>query len=307
MSAPGEEKALNPFMKTPKPGLQRLEPLVRSGCCLLPCGQNKNPLIKAWPSSPGLSLLELANYPGIKAIGLRTGPEDGRILSIDIDGQSAIDRLCEMELDPFMSSTFIVGRSGDPWRLKLQFRLTPEQAAEISNFQSKIQTKFSSDSAKGEAVEIFYSRRRQVVIGGRHPSGDSYIWLDGAGPEQLKAPNAKWWVFIKGCHSRSQQPPKRQLRSGQGLRRNTRRANPCPVCGRHDGPGGSSLWCEYSSSGLLFCMPGTTFTAPAGLRVGDVFNDWALKKITQTADGPVHVFGHHDPEKLKRQKDAQAC
>tara|TARA_B100000674_G_scaffold369336_1_gene311746 strand:+ start:95 stop:259 length:165 start_codon:yes stop_codon:yes gene_type:complete len=53
-------------------------------------------------------------------------------------------------------------------------------------------------------------------------------------------------------------------------------------------------------------MPGTTFSAPAGLRIGDVVNGWALKKITQTADGDVHVFGKHDPEKLKRQNDAQA-
>jgi len=50
-------------------------------------------------------------------------------------------------------------------------------------------------------------------------------------------------------------------------------------------------------------MPGTTFSTPAGLRIGDVVNGWALKKITQTTDGPVHVFGEHDPEKLKRQID----
>ena len=53
-------------------------------------------------------------------------------------------------------------------------------------------------------------------------------------------------------------------------------------------------------------MPGQSFHAPAGLRIGDVHNGWALKKITQTPDGPVHVFGKHDPEKLKRQNDAQA-
>ena len=52
-------------------------------------------------------------------------------------------------------------------------------------------------------------------------------------------------------------------------------------------------------------MPGQSFHAPAGLRIGDVVNDWALKKITQTQDGPVHVFGKHDPEKLKRQNDVE--
>ena len=294
-------------MKTPKPLKPRLlqcQVLIDQGCCLLPCGASKNPLIKSWPSSEGLSLTELCNYPGVKAVGLRTGPEDGRIISIDIDGETAVDKICEYGLDPF-KGTFIVGRLGDTNRLKLQFQLTPEQAAEIGPFQGKTHTKPASNGAKGEAVEVFATRRRQVIVGGRHPSGENYIWFDSCGPEALAAPDARWWEFIKECHSRAQQPPKTH-RPAERKRSNTRRANPCPVCGRHDGPGGSNLWCEFSQSGLLFCMPGTTFSTPAGLRIGYVHNGWALKKVTQTPDGPVHVFGKHDPEKQKRQNDAQA-
>jgi len=240
----------------------------------------------------------------VKAVGLRTGPEDGRIISIDIDGESAVERVCDFGLNPF-AGTFIVGRRGDTHRLKLQFQLTPEQAAEISSFQLKIHTKPAADGAKGEAVEVFYTRRRQVIAAGRHPSGENYIWLDGCGPDALAAPDARWWEFIKECHSRAQQPPPHRETPDRRLRVATRRANPCPVCGRHDGPGGSNLWCEYSKTVLLFCMPGTTFSTPAGLRIGNVHNGWALKKITQTADGPVHVFGQHDPEKLKRQNDVE--
>ena len=294
-------------MKTPKPLKPRLllcQTLIDKGCCLLPCGPNKNPLIKSWPSSEGFSLHQLRDHPGVKAVGLRTGPEDGRIISIDIDGESAVERVCDFGLNPF-AGTFIVGRRGDTHRLKLQFQLTPEQAAEISSFQLKIHTKPAADGAKGEAVEVFYTRRRQVIAAGRHPSGENYIWLDGCGPDALAAPDARWWEFIKECHSRAQQPPPHRETPDRRLRVATRRANPCPVCGRHDGPGGSNLWCEYSQSGLLFCMPGTTFSTPAGLRIGDVHNGWALKKITQTADGPVHVFGKHDPEKLKRQNDVE--
>ena len=294
-------------MKAPKPLKPRLlqcQVLIDKGCCLLPCGANKNPLIKSWPSSEGFSLEQLNDHPGVKAIGLRTGPEDGQIISIDLDGESAVDRVCDFGLNPF-AGTFIVGRRGDTYRLKLQFQLTPEQAAEINSFQLKIHTKPAVDGAKGEAVEVFYTRRRQVIAAGRHPSGENYIWLDGCGPDALAAPDAQWWAFIKECHSRAQQPPTGAPQNTPlgGRHGNTRRANPCPICGRHDGPGGSNLWCEYSKSGLLFCMPGTTFSAPAGLRIGDVHNGWALKKITQTADGPVHVFGQHDPETLKRQND----
>ena len=290
-------------MATPKPALRRLQPLIDQGCCLLPCGANKNPLIKSWPSSKGLTLTDLCNYPGVRAVGLRTGPEDGRILSIDLDGATAIDKVCEHDLNPF-KGTWIVGRSNDAGRLKLQFQLTPEQDAEISSFQTKIHTKAPVAGAKGEAVEIFYSRRRQVIVGGRHPSGDNYSWFDGCGPEALSAPNPQWWAFIKECHARSLMPPARKpaLRPAGS----TRRADPCPVCCRHSGPGGSELWCEYSSTGLLFCMPGTTFNAPPGLRVGDVVNGWALKKISDSQDGPVHLFGRHDPEKLKRQSNASA-
>lgn len=292
-------KALKPL----KPRLLLCQTLIDKGCCLLPCGANKNPLIKSWPSSGGFTLEQLRDHPGVKAVGLRTGPEDGRIISIDLDGVTAVDRVCDFGLNQF-SGTFIVGRRGDTYRLKVQFQLTPEQAAEISSFQLKIHTKPAADGAKGEAVEVFYTRRRQVIAAGRHPSGENYIWLDGCGPDALAAPDAQWWAFIKECHSRALQSPQRQHRADHSQRSNTRRANPCPVCGRHDGPGGSNLWCEYSQSGLLFCMPGTTFAAPTGLRVGDVHNGWALKKITQTPDGHVHVFGEHDPEKLKRQSHA---
>ena len=203
-------------MKAPKPLKPKLllcQTLIDKGCCLLPCGANKNPLIKSWPSSKGFSLYQLRDHPGVKAVGLRTGPEDGRIISIDLDGVTAVDRVCDFGLNPF-AGTFIVGRRGDTYRLKLQFQLTPEQAAEISSFQLKIHTKPAADGAKGEAVEVFYTRRRQVIAAGRHPSGENYIWLDGCAPDALAAPDARWWEFIKRCHSASVRPPaaKRQAR-----------------------------------------------------------------------------------------------
>ena len=66
--------------------------------------------------------------PGLRAVGLRTGPEDGRIISIDLDGESAVDRVCDFGLNPF-AGTFIVGRRGDTYRLA-PAPGHPEQAAE---------------------------------------------------------------------------------------------------------------------------------------------------------------------------------
>ena len=155
----------------------------------------------------------------MKAVGLRTVPEDGRIVSVDLDGETAVDKVCEYGLNPFQG-TFIVGRRGDTYRLKLQFQLTPEQAAEIGPFQGKTHTKPAGNGTKGEAVEVFATARRQVIVGGRHPSCENYIWFDSCGPEALAAPDARWWEFIKECYSRAQQPPDRQppaIRAGQTL------------------------------------------------------------------------------------------
>ena len=286
--------------------IHALEHLAHQGCCLLPCGSNKNPLIKSWPSAIGLTVNELREFPGLKAIGLRLGPSDARIFCIDLDGKSAIEKLQGHGLNPD-PDTWIIARTGNPHRKKLVYQLSSSQLNDLgsqTSFQGKIHTKDAADGAKGEAIELFFSRNRQIVIAGRHPDGDQYVWPDGRGVDALRAPDDLEWQFIKEFHSRALQSPQQLHRPAGRKCSNTRRANPCPVCGRYDGPGGSNLWCEYSQSGLLFCMPGTTFKAPDGLRLGDVHNGWALKKITQTPDGPVHVFGQHDPEKLKRQSHA---
>ena len=313
------EKNLHPIMKAPKPKLQRCQLLIDRGCTLIPCGPKKNPLQKGWPTVRGSTIEELANYPGVKAVGLRTGPEDGRIICIDVDGGSADETLKANKLDPFINNgapAFVVGRRNDPHRYKVIFQLTPEQADQIGPFQCSIGTRGALGDQKAQAIEIFNSPHRQVVIGGHHPSGENYYWPEWEcdmtaehgdhGPEQLGPPDADWFAYIKHWFelNRDHEVPKSQRAPRRATGR-TRRANPCPVCGRHDGPGGSNLWCEFSQSGLLFCMPGTTFSPPEGLRVGDVVNGWALKKITQTADGPVHVFGEHDPEKLKRQSNGR--
>ena len=34
---------------------------------------------------------------------------------------------------------------------------------------------------------------RQIAILGKHPSGGSYLWPDGFGPERLAPPPDDWW------------------------------------------------------------------------------------------------------------------
>ncbi len=109
-------------MTAPKPKLQRCKLLIDRGCTLIPCGPKKNPLQKGWPTVRGSTIEELANYPGVKAVGLRTGPKDGRIICIDVDGESADRTLKANKLDPFINNgapAFVVGRRNDPHHYKV--------------------------------------------------------------------------------------------------------------------------------------------------------------------------------------------
>ncbi len=117
------------------------------------------------------------------------------------------------------------------------------------------------------------------------------------GPEQLTAPPADWWQFAIEIATTAQQ---RKLTGSKPscTRNKTRRLNPCPVCGRHDGQGGSALWCEQTQQGLILCMPGSTFSAEAThgpMRIGQVVDGWALVKRTPIGDGDVLSFKAHRP------------
>lgn len=267
---------------------------------LLPCGANKYPLIDRWPTHNGYSIEALKRTAGLRAVGARTGIHTGPLLCFDFDGLSSIRWAADHGLNPSDLKTWQVHRTDNSNRLKVLFQPTAEQLALLPNgeFQGKTKT------GPKEALEVFFAGGRQVVVIGDHPSGGSYFWPEGLGPEVLSSPPDHWWAHAIDVDTAMRNRMANGSRSSVS-RAGTHRADPCPICGRHSGKGGSALWCSYTDRGLLFCMPGSTFSAPNGLRVGDVHNGWALKKITQTADGPVHVFGNHDPNKLKRQNNAQ--
>ena len=167
-----------------------------------------------------------------------------------------------------------------------------------AEFHGKTITAPKTDTAKGEALEVFFDGGRQVIILGEHPSsGGHYYWPAGMGPEQQTAPPADWWAhalqIADKCHHNKTTGSKPCLR-----RNGTRRLNPCPICGRHNGQGGSALWCEQTQQGLILCMPGSTFSAEAAhgpMRIGQVIDGWALVKRTPIGDGDVLSFKAHRP------------
>lgn len=276
--------------------LDRLQGL-EDELALLPVGwgsDGKAPMLAGWPDHPGFTVRELQGIRSIRSVGARTGLLTGPLLCFDFDGESSL----HLGLDPSSVGSWQVHRDNDQHRLKVLFRPTLEQLSRLPDgeFQGKTITAPAADGRKGEALEVFFHGRRQVIVLGDHPSsGGRYVWPRGKGPEALTAPPEAWWAhaleIAAGCRQGSLRP--------RSNRHNTRRLNPCPICGRHDGPGGSALWCDETRDGRILCMPGTTFNAEqrhGPLRIGQVVDGgWALVKRSPIAEGDVLTFKIHRP------------
>lgn len=267
---------------------------------LLPIGwgtEHKGPMLQDWQHHAGFTVAELQAHRCIRSVGARTGLLTGPLLAFDFDGEAAF----HLGLDPSTVGSWQVHRTTDPWRLKVLFRPTLEQLSQLpagAEFQGKTITATKSTNAKAQALEVFFDGGRQVIVLGEHPSsGGLYYWPDGMGPEALSAPPERWWAhaleIAQQCHHNRSTGSK-----PSSNRHSTRRLNPCPICGRHNGPGGSALWCEQTQQGLILCMPGSSFSAEGRhgpLRIGQVVDGWALVKRTPISDGDVLAFVAHRP------------
>ena len=290
--------------------LYRLQPL-EADLALLPVGwgaECKGPMLSGWQQHSGFSIPELIATPGIRSVGSRTGLFTGPLLAFDFDGASSLELGTQLGIAYWAAPTWQVHRSTDPYRLKVLFKPTAEQIAQLPlsaggspEFQGKTITAPKTDTSKGEALEVFFFGGRQVVLLGQHPSsGGSYFWPEGLGPEALAAPPDDWWAhalqIAKNCQQRITAGSKPSTK-----RAGSRRLNPCPICGRHSGPNGSALWCEETTDGLILCMPGSTFSAELAngfLRLGQVLdNGYALVKRTPAETGEVLTFKPHRPRR----------
>jgi hypothetical protein len=282
--------------------LQRLGGL-EGDLALLPIGwgdERKGPMLEGWQHHDGFTVAELLQVRGMRSVGARTGMLTGPLLAFDFDGATSL----ELGLDPTAVGSWQVHRTTDPDRLKVLFRPTLEQLTELpsgAEFHGKTITAPKTATHKGEALEVFFDGGRQVIVLGQHPSsGGLYFWPDGMGPEAWAPPPADWWAHALEIASQHQQ------RRGSGSkpsanRHGTKRLNPCPVCGRHNGPGGSALWCEQTERGLILCMPGSTFSAEGRhgpVTIGQVVDGWALVKRTPIGAGDVLTFKAHQPREV---------
>lgn len=297
--------------------LHRLESL-QDDLALLPIGSGsdrKGPLLSGWTTHSGLTVKDLAGFRNAIGVGGRTGLMTGPLMCWDFDGRTAFD----LGLNPADFKTWQIHRDSDPFRLKVIGRPTPDQIAQLPEvlhlpkgchvspeFQGKKTTAPPMNGDKGEALEVFFAGGRQVVVLGQHyKSGGNYFWPDGLGPEALAAPPQEWLDFAIQIADGSNKNIVSNKSRPSATRNGTRKLDPCPICGRHSGKGGSSLWCDETSDGLILCMPGSTFSAEqrhGSLSVEDVVNGYVLVKRTPHGDGDVLTFKPHVERPLTRKE-----
>ena len=270
---------------------------------LLPCGANKYPLINGWPTHNGYSVEALKQVPGLRAVGARTGIHTGPLVCFDFDGLSSIRWAADHGLNPSDLKTWQVHRTDNSNRLKVLFQPTAEQITLLPNGEIQGKTKTGPE----EALEVFFAGGRQVVVIGDHPSGGSYFWPEGLGPEVLSAPPDHWWAHAIDVATRTRNRMANGSRSSVS-RTGTQKLNPCPICGRHS-RNGNQLWCSETETGAVLCMPGVTFNAEAKhgpLKVGQVVDGWALTKRTPIDEGDVLTFVPHKSRPLISHKTHKA-
>ena len=252
--------------------------------------------LEGWPTkSHSLQEIQQSDPKLVSGLSFRTGIASGGLAVLDLDGDSAVAHCIERGCDPKRARTWQVHRDTDSARLKLIFRLSPEQQAELGEVYAKVETRLpvigedGSKLKKGEAVELFCHGGGHVLVLGEHPaSGGNYCWPEGMGPEALATPADEWWELIKEiAANKGQSAAKTNKRHQAG---DWERLGECPMCGRSGGP------CSIHRDGqTLRCFHGNTFQPPQGLRKGQEVNDrtgvaWAYAGEQETSVGVFSIF-----------------
>jgi hypothetical protein len=253
--------------------------------------------------------------------GLHTGRWAGQehsILAFDIDGAAAVEHCLASGCDPQATRTWQTHRNTDPCRLKVKFRLTPEQANQLGDIKTTRQLKEPIKDeagkllAKGEALEIFHQPNSQVVVLGEHPTSKGfYFWPDGMGPEDLAPITPQWWALVLALVESEVRRPssKASSKAPRSSAGEWGDCNPCPICGRN-----TTNWCSRNrSSGAINCRHGNTFSPELShgvLRSGQTItgSDGTTYGFcgtdTQTDGTSFSKFVIHDPSKKRNASPA---
>lgn len=247
---------------------------------LLPCGagaEQKAPidattgkLLEGWQTAAFSAEKVAAMPPCVRSVGFRTG---SGVLCLDIDGATAVE-LCQVHgCDPANADTWQVHRTTEPARLKVIWLLNSDQAEQLGQVSGKAQTRLPEKNKsgevhrKGEAVEVFHHRGRQVIVLGDHvPSSGAYVWPDGRGPEALAPIPPHWLELVQAVAGgqlgiRTTVAPRKVTSKGSSRSSSEweaigSREAPCPICRRN-----TTAYCSrHRVSRTIRCFNGSTFS-----------------------------------------------
>ena len=245
----------------------------------------KIPLIKGWPKSKGYSINDLLKYQNCSTIGARTGLFTGPLLCFDLDGESAWYWLKSRGM--VLPETWIVARSNDAWRRKLLFQPSNQQINQLTTGEFT----YSQKTGDKEQIECFFMGGRQIAILGKHPSGGSYLWPDGFGPERLAPPPDDWWDLTVEFSKKFDR--KRPISSAITSSGDWVRTSYCEICNRNE----RTICSKHKDGNSIRCFHGGTFRPPTGLKAGDLIDPtWAYVR-DQVVDGIglFSIFVRHKP------------
>ena len=257
--------------------------------------------LRDWPDK-NFSIEECRAAKGATGIGVKCGLH---LLCLDFDGESAFDLASEEGINWPLNTGFEVGRTDDPWRGKQLSTPTPAQIALLPNgeFQRKVVTKEAVKDADGEvikkaeALEVFLTPKRQVVIFGEHPDGGNYLWPTSNQPEilkPLKPPTDEEWNFV--LKLANQKPTESTKSNSPRSDCDWDAALPCPICGRDKDDD-----CRINRAGdAILCHRGNTFHPPS-MELGEIIagTQWAYCGSGEDCLGTFSKFIIHRPSKIQ--------
>ncbi|MCP9882002.1 hypothetical protein KBY65_05860 [Cyanobium sp. Alchichica 3B3-8F6] len=268
-------------------------------------------LLFGWPTAKHSVRDIEGSSPRVIACGTRTGKDAHGLAVFDIDGATARGWLLERGCEPTTTTTWQIHRNTDPERLKVAFRLDPEQQQQIGQIHTKVDTKppaldaNGKEITKGEAVELFHGSGQVIVLGEHWLSKGVYFWPDDMGPEALAEIPPGWWAAALEITSSKATSSKAKATSSNS--KDWMPLNPCPICGRD-----STGYCSKHRDGATIrCFHGSTFNPEhnhGALKPGAEITDrqgtiWALAKTEAQANGDVFsVFVTPKPRQAKTAK-----
>ena len=264
---------------------------------LLPIGwgnDKKAPMLKSWQHHKGFSIKELEEHKKAIAVGLRCD----RIFCLDFDGSSSINW---GELNGFNAiemKTWTVHRNNTDSNFKVLFSPTEKQIDELpNNNRGTKEFQFKISTGKGEQLEFFFDKGRQVIVLGQHfKSNGTYKWLQEHGPESLSSPSNRLWEQVIHQVIRHQENiPNNKIPSSKGG--DWERLENCPICGRC-----SHQICQiHKDKKTIRCFIGSSYAPPKGLHTGEIIeNQWAYCRDQFVGWGQFSIFVKHKPSHIQR-------